>query len=75
MNSDRNDKAVQMYLKGQFKEMRDRLNDSCRVQKIEIACTPMSDSITSSYNNRPMQIMNKMSKCNVRKLSQIKDQE
>jgi len=73
--TDKNDRAVQLFLNGQFKEMRNRLGASCRVQKIEVACMPMGDSITTNYNNRPGKLLNQKNIPNKRRLSQIVDQE
>lgn len=72
---DKNDKAIQIWLNGQFKEMRDRLGDSCRVQKIEVACMPMGDSITNDWNNRPVELIVRKNLRNSRRLAQIADQE
>ena len=73
--TDKNDRAVQLFLNGQFKEMRDKLGDSCRIQKIEVACMPMGDSITNNYNNRPVKLLHQKNLPNKRRLSQIADQE
>lgn len=75
VKTDKNDRAVQLFLNGQFKEMRDRLGDSCRVQKIEVACMPMGDSMTNDYNNRPMRLLHQKNLPNKRRISQIADQE
>ena len=72
---DKNDRAVQLFLNGQFKEMRDKMGDSCRIQKIEVACMPMGDSVTNNYNNRPIKLLHQKNIPNKRRLSQIKDQE
>lgn len=71
----RNDRAVRLLLNGQNKEMKNILNKVKNFQKIGIDGTPMVDSITVKYNNRPIELLRKKNPSNVRKLSQIHDQE
>lgn len=73
---DRTDRATQLQLNGNYKDLRDRLGEMCRVQRIEVACTPMNDSITVEYNNRSPNILKQANnQSNARQLAQIADQE
>jgi len=72
---DKNDRAVQLFLNGQFKKMRDNLGKGSKLKKTETSYMEMCDSMATDYNNRPPTSMVKKNNCNKRRLAQIADQE
>ena len=75
VKSDRNDRAVQLFLNGQFKEMRNKLGESSRVKKLGTKHVAMNESIVSSYNNRSGSLIKNKNPKNMRRLAHIADQE
>ena len=73
--NDRNDKAVALYINGQYKNMRDDMNKAKKINKIGIEKSKMNSSIVNNYNNRPDYLIKNKNLSNIRKLSQIADQE
>ena len=72
---DRNDKAIELFLNGQFKNMRDQLNKVSTINKLGVETMQMSESLTNNYNNRPDTLIKQKNLSNIRRLSHITDQE
>ena len=74
-NLDKNDRAIQLFLNGQHKEMRDNLGKGNNLKKHSVSNVSMPDSIAIGYNNRPPTKMVKKNLSGQRRLAQIADQE
>lgn len=72
---DKDDKAVDLFLNGKFKKMRDDLGIGSHLQKMESSVMAMPESMVSGYDNRPGNLRFKKNKPNARRMSQIMDQE